>query len=60
MLYAREGAPVELYNVKSDPQQRRNVARRNPKIVQRLHRQFVKMLEQLGTEERLLAPRREL
>jgi arylsulfatase A-like enzyme len=60
MLYTREGAPVELYNMRSDPEQRRNVARRNPKVVERLHRQFVSMLEQLGTEERLLGPRRRL
>ena len=60
MLYTREGYPVELYNLKDDPQERRNVARRHPEVVKRLHEMFVKFLEGIGTDERYLAPRRRL
>jgi arylsulfatase A-like enzyme len=60
LLYTREGAPVELYDLDSDPVQAQNVAADNMDVVKELHRQYVSLLEELGTEERLLAPRREL
>lgn len=60
LIYAMEGERVELYNVETDPQQKRNVFRNNRKIAKELHRKFVTMLEELGTEERLLTPRRKL
>jgi len=60
LLYIREGAPVELYDLDSDPVQGENVAADNMDVVEELHRQYVSLLEELETEERLLAPRREL
>jgi arylsulfatase A-like enzyme len=60
MLYAHEGAPVELYDLDSDPNQEQNVAEDNKDVVERLHEHYVILLEQLGTEERLLAPRKKL
>ncbi len=59
-LYTREGAPVELYDLASDSKQENNVAADNVDVVEELHRQYVSLLGELGTEERLLAPRREL
>jgi len=60
LLYSREGEPVELYNVKSDPKQKRNVARKHPAVVKRLHRYYVDFLKEIGTEEDLLGPRERL
>jgi arylsulfatase A-like enzyme len=60
LLYAREGAPVELYDLEADPGQERNIAAGNMDVVEKLHERYVSLLEELGTEERLLAPRRKL
>lgn len=60
MLYSREGQPAELYNLKSDLRQQRNLAKRNRRVVQKLHRHYARMLAELGTEEKLLAPRQRL
>ena len=51
---------VMLYDLKTDPQQKRNVARKHKDVVRKLHRRYVKFLEGLGTREEYLAPRREL
>jgi arylsulfatase A-like enzyme len=60
LLYAKEGAPVELYNLKTDPAQKKNVAKKYPNVVKRLHRMFYGLIENSGTSEELLAPRRRL
>ncbi|HIE52417.1 MAG TPA: hypothetical protein EYP85_11710 [Armatimonadetes bacterium] len=60
LLYTREGVPVELYNLREDPQQRENVAKQNRPIAERMHRMFVNFLRKLGTEERLVEPRARL
>ena len=60
LLYAKEGAPVELYNLKSDPAQKKNVARKHPNVVKRLHRMFYSLIKEAGTSEELLEPRRRL
>jgi len=60
LLYTREGAPVELYDLDSDPGQQRNVAVDNMEVVGELHSCYVGFLRELGVEERLLAPRRKL
>ncbi len=57
MLYACEGMPVELYNLKSDPGQKRNVARQHPNVVKRLHRMFFDLIKACGASEDRLAPR---
>jgi len=51
---------VLLYDLKHDPHQKRNVARKHPDVVRRLHRRYVRFLETLGTCEDTLAPRRTL
>jgi arylsulfatase A-like enzyme len=60
LLYTREGAPVELYDLESDLKQEEDVSSDNGDVVEKLHGDYVKLLEELGTEERLLAPRRKL
>jgi len=49
-----------LYDLKADPQQKRNIYRKAPKIARRLHAEYIRQLERLGTDESLLAPRRVL
>jgi len=60
MLYAWEGAKAELYNRKSDPKQENNVIDENPLVAQDLHGRYYELLKEIGTEERLLAPRTRL
>lgn len=49
-----------LYDLRSDPQQKRNLYRKEPAVARRMHSEFVRQLEELGTDESLVAPRREL
>jgi len=49
-----------LYDLRSDPQQKRNLYRKEPAVARRLHGEFIRQLEELGTDESLIAPRREL
>jgi len=60
MLYAWEGAKAELYNRKSNPRQENNVIDENPLVAQDLHDRYYELLKEIGTEERLLAPRTRL
>lgn len=60
LLYAARGEPVELYHLPSDPRQETNVAERHPGVVQDLHRAYRALLEETGTAETYLAPRRAL
>jgi arylsulfatase A-like enzyme len=60
LLYFREGEKVELYNIDEDPKQSRNVAKRHPEVVKKLHRRYVNFLREIGTSEELLAPRERL
>jgi len=49
-----------LYDLKTDPHQKKNVARKHPDVVRRLHRKYVRLLEDLDTSEDCLASRRSL
>ena len=49
-----------LYDLKEDPQQKRNVFRKQMPIARRLHAEYVRQLEQLGTDESYVEPRRTL
>jgi arylsulfatase A-like enzyme len=60
LLYAARGVPPELYHLPSDPRQATNVAQRHPGVVQDLHRAYATLLEETGTAEAYLSPRREL
>ncbi len=60
LLYAVHGDPVELYHGAADPAHGREVSGEHPEIVASLHDRFVRFLEQAGTPERNLAPRRQV
>ncbi len=60
LLYSWKGAPVELYDIKSDPFQEKNVAEDNKSVVEKLHKCYYEFLKKIGTEERLLKPRASL
>jgi arylsulfatase A-like enzyme len=60
LLYATEDYPVELYNIERDPNQCQNVSHENREVAKDLHHKFIQFLEQAGTSERYLAPRRRL
>ncbi|MFQ6048213.1 MAG: sulfatase [Phycisphaerae bacterium] len=49
-----------LYDLREDPQQRRNLYRRHRDVARRLHAEFLRQLEDLGTDESLIGPRRVL
>ena len=60
LLYARENAPIELYDIKSDPFQAKNIASDNNAVVKDLHKRYYEFLKKLGTKESLLKPRASL
>lgn len=60
LLYFREGEPVELYDVKNDPKQKKNVARQNPDAVAKLHKLYVNFLREIGTRDEFLQSRERL
>jgi len=60
LLYTWENAPIELYDIKSDPFQEKNVASDNNSVVKDLHKRYYEFLKKTGTEESLLKPRASL
>jgi arylsulfatase A-like enzyme len=60
LLYARENAPIELYDIKSDPFQEKNIASDNNAVVKDLHKRYYQFLKKLGTKASLLKPRASL
>ena len=60
MLFTHQGIPVELYDLDADPGQENNVASEHQETIEKLHRQYIGFLEELGASERLLEPRRKL
>jgi arylsulfatase A-like enzyme len=60
LLYSAAGEPIELYDVTQDPRQTKNVADQNRDVVTHLHKQFVSLLEQVGTRRALVEPRSQL
>ena len=51
LQYAAAGESVELYDLSADPGQANNVAKDYPKIVEKLHADFVKLLDQCPVTE---------
>jgi len=43
--------PAALFDLKADPDQKRDVARKNPSVVKRLHRQLFGFLDEVGAPE---------
>ena len=60
LLYATEAYAAQLYNIKDDPKESQNVIDGNRAVAQDLHQKFVELLEDVGTDEIGLAPRRRL
>ena len=60
LLYSGENSATELYNIECDPEQSKNVFHGNWEVAKDLHYKFIRLLGQIGTEERLLSPRRHL
>ncbi len=60
LLYAVQGAPIELYRTLEDPGHKQNVFAEYPDAATALHAKFVNWLERVGTKEKFLAPRRKL
>ncbi|MHB8294872.1 MAG: sulfatase [Acidimicrobiales bacterium] len=60
LLYSSDADPVELYDLRQDPQQQDNVAMDHPGVVSELHEKLVEFLEQAQCPELYLAPRRRL
>jgi iduronate 2-sulfatase len=60
LISSTRGEPIELYDLTADPRQESNISASHPEVVRSLHDRLLAYLEDLGTEERYLAPRREL
>jgi arylsulfatase A-like enzyme len=50
-IAAEEGHKGELYDIKADPKQKRNLARKHPEICRKLHAAAVEFLEKEGAAE---------
>ena len=60
LLYNTEPGMSELYNLKSDPRQEKNLIKGNPDKARELHQLLVKYMRETNISEHLLKPRLEL
>jgi len=60
LIYASEGVPAELYNLRIDPKQENNVISENLEIAKKLHRKFYSFLKDIGASEKILKIRKKL
>jgi len=60
LLYNTEPGLSELYNLKSDPRQEKNIIKEYPEKARELHRLLVKYMRETRISEHLLKPRLEL
>jgi arylsulfatase A-like enzyme len=60
LLHDCEPGGSELYNLKSDPEQKKNVLGQNPDIARNLHQYLVKFMQETSVPQRLQEPRLEL
>ena len=60
MLYDCEPGGSELYNLKSDPDQEKNVISQHPDVARDLHKLLVKFMQDTNVPQRLMEPRLEL
>ena len=60
LLYTLDSGLSELYNLKTDPKQEKNVIAKNSKKARELHQLLVKFLMDTKVPERILNPRLEL
>ena len=55
LLGGRPQDRAELYSLREDPAQSKNIIRKNAPVARRLHEQLVRFLEDVGTEPEKLA-----
>jgi arylsulfatase A-like enzyme len=60
LLYSPEAGLSELYNLKTDPRQEKDVIREHPEIARELHTYFMKFLVDTKVPEHLIKPRLKL
>ena len=60
LLYDTAPGGSELYNLKSDPKQEKNVISQHPDVARELHQLFVKHMRERNVPQRFLEPRLEL
>lgn len=60
LLYDTEPSGSELYNLKSDPKQEKNIISQHPDKARELHQLFVKHMRDTNVPKRFLEPRLEL
>jgi len=60
LIYSAEGEAVELYNLRSDPKQEKNVIFEYPDIGEFLHEKYFSVLESCNVDKRLLEPRKKI
>ncbi|MBT3343723.1 MAG: sulfatase [Gemmatimonadetes bacterium] len=51
LAYGEKGGKPELYDLKADPQQKKNIIRQEPKVAARMHRALTAFLKDVGTPE---------
>jgi hypothetical protein len=60
LLYSTESGMSEMYNLKSDPNQEKNVISENMDVARDLHKLLVDYMHQTNLSSHLLEPRLEL
>jgi arylsulfatase A-like enzyme len=60
LLFNTEPGLSELFNIKDDPKQEKNLIKENPAKAKELHQLLVKYMKETNLAERLLKPRMEL
>ena len=60
LLYDAESGGSELYNLRSDPDQEKNVISQNKDIARELHKVLVNFMEETNVPQRLITPRLDL
>ncbi len=60
LLYNTEPGMSELYNLKSDPRQEKNLIKEQPEKARELHQLLVKYMKETNTSEHFMKPRMEL
>ena len=51
LAYGEKGGKPELYDLKADPQQKKNIIRQEPKVAARMPRALTAFLKDVGTPE---------
>ena len=59
-LYSTGNTQAQLYDVENDPKELHSVIKENWQVAKDLHKEFVRFLEEAGTDELHLGPRRRL